>query len=106
MLRLGIKTRTRAVTTVPDSATSKRLDDAESDPARAGHIHTTPKDLFALAVGAGCEAAQVARMRGLRAARVHDILAALKTDFADPAVSASSLAAKLQFSPAYLQRLL
>jgi hypothetical protein len=45
-------------------------------------------------------------MRGLRAARVHDILAALKTDFADPAVSASSLAAKLQFSPAYLQRLL
>jgi AraC-like DNA-binding protein len=82
------------------------LDDAESDPALARHIRTTLKDLFALAIGAGRDAAQVAQMRGLRAARVHDILAALKSNFADPAVSASGLAAELGLAPAYLQRLL
>jgi AraC-like DNA-binding protein len=82
------------------------FDDAESDPALAGHIRATLTDLFALAIGAGRDAGQLARMRGLRAARVHDILAAIKADFADPAISAASLATRLQLSPAYLQRLL
>jgi hypothetical protein len=49
------------------------LDDAQSDPALAEHIRATLTDLFALTIGAGRDAAQVARMGGLRAARVHDI---------------------------------
>lgn len=82
------------------------LDDGADVPALARHISATLKDLLALTIGAGHDAAEVARMRGLRAARVHAILAALRAEFADPAVSAASLAAKLQLSPAYVQRLL
>jgi AraC-like DNA-binding protein len=81
-------------------------DNAESDPALAGHIHTTLKDLFALTVGAGRDAAHVARMRGLRAARLREILAAIRANFANPAFSPRHLAQRLALSPRYVQALL
>src|SRR5688500_17686106 len=48
------------------------------------------------------------RSRGWAACapRACTTFAALKADFADPAVSVASLATKLALSPAYLQRLL
>jgi AraC-like DNA-binding protein len=82
------------------------VDAAEADPALAGHIRTTLTDLFALTIGAGRDAAQVARMRGLRAARLREILAEIRANFANPAFSPRHLAQKLALSPRYVQSLL
>jgi AraC-like DNA-binding protein len=82
------------------------LDAAETDPALAGHIDATLKDLVALTVGAGRDAAHVARMRGLRAARLREILAEIRTSFSNPVFSPRHLAQKLTLSPRYVQALL
>jgi AraC-like DNA-binding protein len=62
-------------------------------------------DLTVLALGAGGEAAEVARGRGLRAARVREILAELDAGFSDSAFSAHTVARKLGLSPRYVQEL-
>jgi AraC-like DNA-binding protein len=82
------------------------LDAAEADPALAGHIRTTLTDLFALTIGAGRDAAQVAQMRGLRAARLREIQAEIRANFANPAFSPRHLAQKLGLSLRYVQDLL
>jgi AraC-like DNA-binding protein len=65
------------------------------------HVH----DLVALAIGASRDAAEVARGRGLRAAR----LAAIKADIADNLerndLSAATLAARHRVSPRYIHKL-
>lgn len=61
-------------------------------------------DLIALALGASRDAAEVARHRGLRAAR----LRAIKTDIADNlsgAVSAGAIAARHRVTPRYVHKL-
>jgi AraC-like DNA-binding protein len=63
-------------------------------------------DLVALALGATRDAAQVAHMRGLRAARVQEILADIRAGFADPAFSPHAIAAKFGLTPRYVQELL
>jgi AraC-like DNA-binding protein len=63
-------------------------------------------DLVALALGATRDAAAVARGRGLRAARVQEILAEIRTRFADPAFSSHDVARKTKLSERYLQDLL
>jgi AraC-like DNA-binding protein len=70
------------------------------------HVRQTLADLTALAVGADRDAAQMAEMRGLRAARLHDVLRAIKAGFVQPSFSASAVARKLGLSPRYIQDLL
>jgi AraC-like DNA-binding protein len=75
----------------------------------AGHddvLATTILDLVALALGANRDATEAARLRGLRAARVHAILAEIKTGFSDPAFTVRNVAAKLHLAPRYVQNLL
>jgi AraC-like DNA-binding protein len=77
-----------------------------NDPSLIAHIGTTLLDLMALALGAGRDAAEVARLRGLRAARLQEIVAEIRAGFADPAFSPAALALKLGLSARYIQALL
>jgi AraC-like DNA-binding protein len=63
-------------------------------------------DLVALALGATGDAAAVANMRGLRAARLREVLAALKGGYADAAFGVEAVALKLRLSPRYVWDLL
>ena len=80
--------------------------DAENDPPLDHHIGTTLLDLLALALGTGRDAAEVAGLRGLRAARLREILAEIRANFANPAFSPRHLAQQLGLSPRYIQDLL
>lgn len=70
------------------------------------HIGTTLIDLMALTLGASEEAAEIARRRGIRAARQREIVSAIAAGFADPNFSPQSVARKLNLSPRYVQDLL
>jgi AraC-like DNA-binding protein len=76
------------------------------DPALAEHIGTTLVDLVALALGTARDGAQIARMRGLRAARLQEVLSAIKAGFAEPAFTVHCVALKLGLSPRYIQDLM
>lgn len=78
----------------------------ESDPALDRHIETTLVDLVALALGARGVPPEMAVTRGLRAARLHDILAAIKSGFHDPEFSSQSVARRLGLSRRYVNDLL
>jgi AraC-like DNA-binding protein len=81
-------------------------DGIDEDAALLAHIDTTLIDLVALALGAGRDAAQIARMRGLRAARTQEIIAEIKASFAEPDCSPARIALKVGVSPRYLHELL
>jgi AraC-like DNA-binding protein len=68
----------------------------------ATHVH----DLLALALGATRDAAEIARARGLRAARLQAIVAEIKKRFAEPQFSPATIARQLGVSPRYVQNLL
>ena len=70
------------------------------------HIGETLVDLVALAPGARRDSADLARTRGLRAARVQAIVSEIKAGFANPAFSARDVAGKLRLAPHYVQNLL
>jgi AraC-like DNA-binding protein len=78
----------------------------EEDPALNAHIGRTLVDLVALALGAERDAAEIARHRGLRAARAQEILAEIRANFASPGCSAKLVAYKLGLSPRYINQLL
>ncbi|SCB56064.1 AraC-binding-like domain-containing protein [Bradyrhizobium shewense] len=80
--------------------------DAGSDPDLDRHIGTTVLDLLALTLGASRDAAEIATLRGLRAARLREILAEIRTNFTNPAFSPRSLAQKIGLSPRYIQAVL
>ena len=77
-----------------------------SEPAVIAHIETTLLDLAALALGAARDAAELARMRGLRAARLQLVVAALKAGFANPAFTSRDVARALGISRRYVNDLL
>jgi AraC-like DNA-binding protein len=79
---------------------------AGDDPSLTQHVAETLIDLVALALGATREGAEVARTRGLRAARLQDIRAEIKTGFADAAFTVQTLASRHGLSPRYVQDLL
>jgi AraC-like DNA-binding protein len=81
-------------------------DAAADDPALAAHVETTLVDLVALALGANRDAAQIAQMRGLRAARLREILAAIQGGFAEPDFAVRGVARKVGVSPRYVNDLL
>ncbi len=76
-----------------------------SDPQLLAHVETTLFDLVTLALGAGRDAMHVAQMRGLRAARLHDILTDLGRNFSDPAISPDAVARRLGISARYIHDL-
>lgn len=77
-----------------------------NDPVLADHVGRTISDLIGLALGANRQATEMARMRGLRAARVEAIMAEIRAGFADPAFSSERVATKLGVTPRYVQDLL
>jgi len=70
--------------------------------AVATHVY----DLLALALGATYEAAEIAKGRGVRAARVQVILAEIRSRFGEPGFSPADVAAKLGISTRHVQDLL
>jgi AraC-like DNA-binding protein len=78
----------------------------KGDQALLAHVGNTLIDLIALALGAERDAAELARVRGLRAARLQEILAEIRAGFADPALSPGRVALKLGVSARYVQNLL
>jgi len=70
------------------------------------HIGTTITDLIVLALGAERDAVEIARLRGLRAARLREILAQISTHFSDPAFSSAEVARHLGVTPRYVNDLL
>lgn len=83
------------------------LDDGQlSDPgllAQAGHSLV---DLAVLAFGTGRDNSEIARLRGLRAARLAAVLRLIRTEYRDPELSPSALAASAGISTRYLHVLL
>jgi AraC-like DNA-binding protein len=78
----------------------------EDDPALLAHIGTALTDLIGLALGAGREAAELARMRGMRASQLALVLAEIRAGFRDPAFSPGVVASKVMLSPRYIRDLL
>jgi len=78
----------------------------ESDPVLTEHVDRTVSDLVALALGASRESAEIAAARGTRAARLHLVLADIKSTFDDPHFSEHVLAANLGLSARYIRDLL
>jgi AraC-like DNA-binding protein len=79
---------------------------AGGDPALAAHIETTLLDLVALVLGTQRDIANVASNRGLRAARLQEVLAAIKKGFSDPAFSSDDAASAVGVSRRYVNDLL
>jgi AraC-like DNA-binding protein len=99
----------------PDSAYARYLrlharnlltTDVESEPGLGDLAGDHMLDLLALMLGARGDTAELARMRGLRAARVRAILAEMNAHFTDRSFSQAEVAAKLGLSPRYVQDLL
>lgn len=76
------------------------------EPPVADHVEQTLVDLIALSLGASRDVQEVARGRGVRAARLREICAAITTGFSEPAFSPHDLAGKLGISSNYIQKLL
>ena len=76
------------------------------DPLLLAHVETNLLDLTALVLGAAGEAAELARLRGLRAARLREILAAIRAGYTEPDFSPHRVARQLGVSPRHLQDLL
>ncbi|TPI55838.1 helix-turn-helix domain-containing protein [Mesorhizobium sp. B3-1-7] len=70
------------------------------------HATETIVDLIGLVTGAKGEPAELAGMRGLRAARLQAILDKIRNNFADPSISAQRVAQQLRLSPRYVHDLL
>jgi AraC-like DNA-binding protein len=81
-------------------------EEAGADPALEQHIGAHLLDLIALTLGATGDSAELARMRGLRAARFREIVKEIKEGFSDPAFSAESVSRRLGVSPRYIRDVL
>ncbi len=81
-------------------------DSALATPELQRSVVTHLYDLVELALGAGRDAAEIARKRGLRAARLRETVAGVRAGFTDPAFSPQDIARKLGVSPRYVQDLL
>ncbi|MBR0715178.1 AraC family transcriptional regulator [Bradyrhizobium liaoningense] len=70
------------------------------------HVETTILDLAALALGAQRDVAELASMRGLRAARHAEIVRVIGKGFCNPAFSVQRVAIATGLSPSYIQKIL
>jgi len=80
--------------------------DGSGNPSLDAHIETTLQDLVALALGARRDVTEVARTRGLRTARLQEVLRMIRKGFADPAFSSDQAARAAGVSRRYLNDLL
>jgi AraC-like DNA-binding protein len=81
-------------------------DDFQDEPALLAHIGTTITDLIALAFGAGRDASELARMRGLRAARALEILRRIGAEFSRPSFGPAEVARAMGLSSRYVNELM
>lgn len=79
----------------------ERPTSADLQALAAEHVH----DLFALAIGATREAAEIARTRGVRAARLHASRTYVMRHLGNAGLSAASVAAHLHVTPRYVYML-
>lgn len=82
------------------------LTQGEPDHALLDHVATTLIDLVALVLGANGDSAELAKIRGLRAARIEEVFALIREHFADPDFSTAHAARKLGLTPRYVNDLL
>jgi AraC-like DNA-binding protein len=83
------------------------LDDQEpSDPVVLAHAGQSLLDLAVLAFGADRDRTEIARQRGLRAARLSAVLRRIRLDYADPEISPEVVAGRVGISTRYLHGLL
>lgn len=75
-------------------------------PHLIAHVSEMVVDLVGLAIGAKGEAAEIASLRGLRAARSQAILAKIEDGFTNPDISARKVAQELGLSVRYVHELL
>ncbi|MBI4921555.1 MAG: AraC family transcriptional regulator [Devosia nanyangense] len=75
-------------------------------PALAGLAASHAQDLVALMLGARRDDAEVARLGGLRAARLRAVLAEIETHFAEPGFTARAVGARLRLAERTVQDLL
>jgi AraC-like DNA-binding protein len=80
-------------------------EDALTTPELRGLAVTHVHDLVALTLGATRQAAEAARARGVRAARLSRAKAYIAEKCSDPALSVGTVAALLGVTPRYLQKL-
>lgn len=83
-----------------------RANEVHDDPVLAEQASTTLLDLVALALAAQGDAAEIAKLRGQRAARTQQILAEIRKGYARPSFCAADVAATVGISHRYLQELL
>jgi len=76
------------------------------DPRLSQQIEQTLIDLIVLTLGASRDTADIARMRGLRAARLREILNEINLRYTDPRFGTATLAQRLGLSSNYIQKLL
>jgi AraC-like DNA-binding protein len=81
-------------------------DEVNDLPQLGVSIATTIVDLAAIALGAGRDGAMVASMRGVRGARLQQLLNIIQANFADPSFSAAAAATRLGVTPRTIQLLL
>jgi AraC-like DNA-binding protein len=80
--------------------------DAPTTPSIVDHMTATIVDLVGLAIGADGDEAALAKTRGLRRARLQSVLAILRRDYMQPALSAELVGQALGLSARYVQDLL
>jgi len=81
-------------------------DELAEAPALARNASTMLADLMALALGAEGDAAEIASARGLRAARLRELVAIIEARFADRSLSTTAVADSLGLSRRYVNDLL
>jgi AraC-like DNA-binding protein len=81
-------------------------DGFEVDPLLHGHVSRTLADLVALSLGVAGEVAEIAELRGVRAARLRMVIAEIQAGFARPEFSPDHVARRLGITPRYVQKLL
>jgi AraC-like DNA-binding protein len=75
-------------------------------PGITDHVTSTIIDLVGLATGAKGDEAEVAGLRGMRAARLQAVLGHIRANYSDPAISAQYVAGQLGLSTRYIHDLL
>ncbi len=101
-----IPAATDALQLLIDYVTAAQRLDGDLSPALQRSISGHLCDLVALALGATKDAAEIAQLRGLRAARAQQIFGQIEANFASQGFSAHEVARKLGVSPRYVQDLL
>ncbi len=80
--------------------------DVDNDAVLRERIGAHLLDLVVLTLGANGETADIARARGVRAARLHEIVTDISRHFSDPAISPDAVARRLGISARYIHDLL